>query len=293
MRLSMSTKVPDSGRSDQRVSPVTWNSTIRPLPRRAAVTSGVPSASVAQVFSLSAASGSASTCRLTVTSFGHRHAVERALARKRGQRLRLVPAQAAAEDAAAAPQPHRNEIVVGGGKPRAGKAHQHAAVVDPVREPVMGVAGDIADVGEDQHRQILIEEMRHRFGRRFALREPHVGERAERALDVIARRQQRLRRVGGGAGNDADGAAAPALVEQLHGAGGALAGDLDARDVVADFDRQIELRFGLAIAGLNANGASPSGRPLRSSARTVPVSALPDRRAAPSRSARRRHCRRR
>jgi hypothetical protein len=54
MRLSISTKAPDSGKSDQRVSPVTWNSTIRPLPRRAAVTSGVPSASVAQVFSLSA-----------------------------------------------------------------------------------------------------------------------------------------------------------------------------------------------------------------------------------------------
>ena len=70
MRLSMSTKAPDSGRSDQRVSPVTWNSTIRPLPRRAAVTSGVPSASVAQVFSLSVASGSASTWRVTVTSVG-------------------------------------------------------------------------------------------------------------------------------------------------------------------------------------------------------------------------------
>ena len=40
MRRSISTKVPDSGRSDQRVSPVTWKSTIKPLPRRAAVTSG-------------------------------------------------------------------------------------------------------------------------------------------------------------------------------------------------------------------------------------------------------------
>ena len=69
-RLSMSTNVPDSGKSDQRVSPVTWNRMISPLPRRAAVTSGVPSASVAQVFSLNAASGSAKTCRLTVTSVG-------------------------------------------------------------------------------------------------------------------------------------------------------------------------------------------------------------------------------
>ena len=70
MRLSMSTNAPEIGRSDQRVSAVTWNSTMKPLPRRAAVTSGVPSASVAQVRSVNPESGSASTCRVTVTSFG-------------------------------------------------------------------------------------------------------------------------------------------------------------------------------------------------------------------------------
>src|SRR5262249_53582 len=69
-RGSISTKLPDSGRSDQRVSAVTWNSTIMPLPRFTAVTSGVPSASVAQVRSARPASGSASTWRLTVTSVG-------------------------------------------------------------------------------------------------------------------------------------------------------------------------------------------------------------------------------
>ena len=70
MRLSISTNAPDNGRSDQRVSAVTWNNTIIPLPRRAAVTSGVPSPSVAQVWSDSPASGSARTWRVTVTSFG-------------------------------------------------------------------------------------------------------------------------------------------------------------------------------------------------------------------------------
>ncbi len=70
MRLSMSTNAPESGRSDQRVSAVTWNSTITPLPRRAAVTSGVPSASVAQVRSVRLELGSASTWRVTVTSVG-------------------------------------------------------------------------------------------------------------------------------------------------------------------------------------------------------------------------------
>ena len=184
----------------------------------------------------------------------HRHAVECAFSRKGGKRLRLVPAQAAAENAAAAPQPDRNEIVIGRGEPRTGKAHQHAAILDPMRQPIMGIAGDGADIGENQHRQVLVEEMGHGICRRFPLGKPHVGEWAERALDVIARRQQRLRQVGGHPGYDADGPSPPALVEQLHGAGGAFAGNLDAGNIVADLDRQVELRLGLAIVGLEGEG---------------------------------------
>ena len=250
MRLSMSTKAPDSGRSDQRVSAVTWNSTIMPLPRRAAVTSGVPSASVAQVRSVSVESGSASTWRVTVTSFGTAMPLNGLSREKRGELLRLVPAQAAAEDAAAAPQLHRDEIVVGGREPRAGEAHQHAAVLDPFAPAGRALAGDIADIGEDQHRQVLVEEAGRPPRPASRVGEPHVGERIERAREIIGRGEQRLRGVGGRAGDDADGAAAPALVEQLHGAGGALAGDLEARDVVADLDRQVELGVGLALAGL-------------------------------------------
>ena len=181
---------------------------------------------------------------------GHGHAVERALVGKRGERLRLVPAQTAAERAPAAPQLDRNKIVVGGGKARAGEPHEHAAILDPARQAIMRLAGDIADIGEDQHRQVLVDEMRHRRRRRFALRQPDIGERPERPADVVARGEQRLRRIGGRAGDDADGAAAPAFVEQLHGAGRMLAGNLDPGDVIADFDRQIESRLGLAILGL-------------------------------------------
>ena len=167
----------------------------------------------------------------------HRHSAKGTLPRKACERLRFVPTQAAAEDAAAAPQFHRNEVVVGRGKPRSGKPHQHAAILDPLGEPIVHVPGDGADVGKNQHRQILVEEMPDRFGRRLALGEPHIGERTERAVEIVARRQQRLCGVGGRTGYDADGAAAPAFVEKLHGAGGALAGNLDPRDVVADFDR--------------------------------------------------------
>ena len=181
---------------------------------------------------------------------GHRHAVERAVARETGEVLRLVPAQAAAEDAAAAAQLHRHQIVVfGGGEMRAGEAHQHAAIVDPLVETLARL-GDIADVGEDQHRQALVEEARHRFRRPDAFGEADIGERIERAREIIGRAQQRLRAVGGRAGHDADGAAAPALVEQLHGAGRMLADDLQPRHVVADFDRQVDHRLGLARVGL-------------------------------------------
>ena len=63
-----------------------------------------------------------------------RHAVEWALARESGELLRLFPAQAAAERAAAAAQLHRHELVIGAGEVRPGKAHKHAAIVDPFVE---------------------------------------------------------------------------------------------------------------------------------------------------------------
>ena len=179
----------------------------------------------------------------------HRHAGERAFARESGELLRLFPAQAAAQDAAAAAQLHRHQVVVGGaGEVRTGKAHQHAAIVDPFVE-LLARLSDIADIGEDQHRQMLIEEALHRFGRRHALGEADIGERIERARQVIAGADQRLRAVGGRTGHDADGAPAPALVEQLHGARRALCGDLQPRHVVADFDRQIDHRLGFLRVG--------------------------------------------
>jgi len=90
------------------------------------------------------------------------------------------------EGATATPQLHRHQIVVGGGESRAGEAHQHAAILDPASQTVMRFTGDVADIGEDQHGHVLIEEMRHRLRRRLGLGKPHVGERPERADDVVA-----------------------------------------------------------------------------------------------------------
>ena len=225
MRRSMSTNAPDSGRSDQRVSAVTWNSTIMPLPRLTAVTSGVPSASVAQVRSISPASGSASTWRVTVTSFGtgmlpNGPSRENAASGCGWSQLRLPPSMR---------PPRRSFTGTRSSSEPArrgpGEAHQHAAVLDPGGEPVARFARDVADVGQDDHRHVLLDEAAHRFGGRARLGQPHVGERIERAGEIEGRGEQRLRGVGGRAGDDADGAPAPALVEQLHGAGRTLGGN--------------------------------------------------------------------
>ncbi len=111
-------------------------------------------------------------------------------------------------------------------------------------------ADDVADVGQDQHRQILLEETFDRPGRCAPFGDANIGERVERTRQIIDGVEQRLRRLGRGAGNQADGAAAPALVEQLHGAGGTFGGDFEPGDVVANLDREIELRRGLAFLGL-------------------------------------------
>src|SRR5262245_28501563 len=77
---------------------------------------------------------------------GDRHTVERALARKGGKLLRLVPAQTATERATTPAQLHWHELVVGAGEVWAGKAHKHASVVDPFVELVEGLV-DVANIG--------------------------------------------------------------------------------------------------------------------------------------------------
>jgi hypothetical protein len=72
--------------------------------------------------------------------------------REGGERLRLVPAQAAAQRAAAAAKLHRHEIVVRSREAGAGEAHQHAAILDPGDKRVTRLARNIADVRQHDHR---------------------------------------------------------------------------------------------------------------------------------------------
>ena len=131
IRRSMSTNSPDSGRLDQVVSAVTWKRTIRPLPRGPAVTSGVPSPSRAQTLSARAASGSASTCRETVTSSGAARPKNGLPASNGAICFGRLPGQRASEQTSASPQFARRQVVVARGQAR---ARQIAAGRLPDRE---------------------------------------------------------------------------------------------------------------------------------------------------------------
>ena len=68
-----------------------------------------------------------------------------------------------------------------------------------------------------------------------------VGERLQRTLEIVVRREQRLGDVGARPGSDSDPTPARALVDEPRAARRAFAVDDDAGDVVAQFDRQIEM----------------------------------------------------
>ena len=129
----MSTKSPDSGRFDQVVSAVTWKSTIRPLPRRPAVTSGVPSARRAQILSASAGVGLGQHLPGDGDLLGRGEPEERAPRLEGRDVLRRLPRQRAAEQAAAAPKLGRRQVVVAGGETGAREAQQDAAVVEELK----------------------------------------------------------------------------------------------------------------------------------------------------------------
>ena len=221
----------------------------------------------------------------------HGETGERPVGREGGEVLRLFPGQAAAEAASAAAQLYRHQIVIRLRQARAGKAHQHAALLDPRADAFANFRRQRADIREHDHRQLLVEKLRDRLLRRAAIAEPHVGERRQRPGEIERRCQQRLRGIVGRSADDADRAPPPPLVEQLHRAGGSFAGDFKPRDVIAQLDRKIERGFGLA--GLRRKGVAglADRRTLRVDARARRPRQRRRRCAAPSRSSSPRHFR--
>ena len=178
----------------------------------------------------------------------NRHPIEWALAREAGELLWFVPTQAAAQDPAATPQFHRHQIVIATSEVRPSKANENPAIVDPLVQAIERIV-DIADIREDEHRQIPIQKSRHGFRRCNAFGQTDVRKWIERAGKIIGRADQRLRAIGSRTGHNTNRTAAPTLVEQLYDACRTLAGDFQSCHVVADFDRQIDHSVGLPLAG--------------------------------------------
>ena len=157
--------------------------------------------------------------------------------------MRRRPRQRAAHRALAETQADRQQLLViaGGGEARAGKTHQGAAVADPVDQLLARGVGDGADVGHDDHRRLLLEDLRDRLGEVLARRLDEIGEGGKRAGDVIERRKQRLRLVGLGLREEADAAALGVVVEHAHGRRLLFAVDGDRGEVVAQLERHRHL----------------------------------------------------
>ena len=120
-----------------------------------------------------------------------------------------------------------------------GKAHEDAAVLDKTREIVMRLAGYHADIGEDHDRHMVIEKGAYWIGGGGPCL-ADVREGGERLREIIGRREQRLRDVRRFAADEADPAAAPALVEKKNRRRGMFARDFEAGDLVAQFDGHLE-----------------------------------------------------
>ena len=137
---------------------------MKPWPCFAAVTSGVPSARRAQTSASLATVGSASTCRLTLTSSGTARPRNGAVVVERRKRLRRAPGERAAERAAAAAQRHGQQFVAALLEPRAGEADQHAAGLDPGFELFLRAGDELADIGEHDGRDLLRDQVMHGVG---------------------------------------------------------------------------------------------------------------------------------
>ena len=180
---------------------------------------------------------------------------ERALLLEGCERLRRAPGERAAERAAAPAQGHRQQLIAALLEPGAREANEHAARFEPGLELFLGAGDELADIGEHDGRDLLLDQAMDGVGDIAFARRDDVGIGRERALHIIERREQWLRRLARFARDDADTMPLRAPVEEMHRAGGPLACDLDARHLIANFQRQVEIGGGLARVPADGEGS--------------------------------------
>ncbi len=184
--------------------------------------------------------GSASTCRLMATSFGTVSPANRLLSSK--------GASGCGFDHDSAPPSVRPPILNATGKQvvaaafqrGSGKADEHAAALRPRRDAVLHVAGERADVGQHEYARFLLQSLVNALGEIVVLGADDLGIGLDGFLDVVERSQQGLRLLLAFARDQADALPLRAAVEQADGAGGMLARDFEARDLISQFERQFE-----------------------------------------------------
>ena len=87
-----------------------------------------------------------------------------------------------------------------------------------------------------------------------------IGERLQCAFEIIIGREQRLRHVCARARSDGDATPARALVDEPSRAGRAFAVDDDLRDIVTQFNRQVETGVDCRL-GAEVESARPTSLP--------------------------------
>ena len=166
-------------------------------------------------------------------ALGHLEAGERPAVVEARERQGPGPRQSAAQRAVAAAQLDRDEVVLAVGEPRAGKAQQNAAGLDPARQLLARVGADLGAVGEHDLGHAGCQQ----FGQRAA---PQFGVRRQSLLDIVELRQKRLRCLRRRLADQPHQPLAPAFVEQDHAADAHRRLQLEPGDLIAQLDRQVD-----------------------------------------------------
>ena len=179
---------------------------------------------------------------------GEFQAEKRAVVLERGQRLRRAPGKRPAERAPAGAQIDREKVVAALFQARAGEADDEAAAPEEFVDRLARRPRDFADIGQHQHGAVSGGELGDGGGAVGLVRGGEFRERFEGALDIVKLAKQGLRGFAGCAGNQPDTVPARAGIQQLHRSGGALIANGEARDLVAQFER--DFQFLNAAAGI-------------------------------------------
>ena len=124
---------------------------------------------------------------------GDGEAAERACRLEGRERLRRAPGERPAKLPSAAAKRDGKQLIATLLEARTGEANQHAAGLEPALELLLGAGDELADIGENDGRDLVLDQLVHAhrdigFGRRH-----HIGVRRKRALHIIEWREERLR----------------------------------------------------------------------------------------------------